>query len=206
VGAELGHQVAFYDRDSLRDAASAVGLEPLAVWSGPALLGHFISPNREGVREAYDEFAAWLYTTSTSADGYADVAVRVPGDACEAGGLALQVFDGESTGLDNSSDELACVNLSGELQTLADTFTTCVLEPGYCHCSEEFRFAVEDTDLAPRAIEPWMCIEKLRAAADFCEDPPAQAGPILSVIAADCIEASAEAWDGCDFGTVEGDR
>ncbi|MGH1343692.1 MAG: class I SAM-dependent methyltransferase [Nannocystales bacterium] len=45
-GVELGRQVAFYDRDSLRDAVVAVGLEPLAVWSAPGVLGRAIATTR----------------------------------------------------------------------------------------------------------------------------------------------------------------
>ena len=37
-GVRLGRQVAFYDRDSLRDAVLAVGLKPLAIWSAPIAL------------------------------------------------------------------------------------------------------------------------------------------------------------------------
>ena len=37
-GIRLGHQVAFYDRDSLRDAVLAVGLKPMVTWSAPIAL------------------------------------------------------------------------------------------------------------------------------------------------------------------------
>lgn len=159
----------------------------------------------EGSREAGDEFSAWLYGTSTSTDQYADLAVRVPGDACEPGGMALQVFDGVSAGLNTATDELICVNVDGTLEALADTFTTCILETGVCDCSQEFRDDVALTSLSARAREPWMCTVKLQAASDFCIDVPAQAAPSTSIEAADCIEASNEAWDGCDYGAVEGE-
>lgn len=42
-GIELGRQVAFYDRDSLRDAVVAVGLDPLALWSAPGVLDRAIA-------------------------------------------------------------------------------------------------------------------------------------------------------------------
>ncbi|MBV1857468.1 MAG: class I SAM-dependent methyltransferase [Nannocystaceae bacterium] len=45
-GIELGRQVAFYDRDSLRDAVIAVGLEPLATWSAPRLFDRAIATTR----------------------------------------------------------------------------------------------------------------------------------------------------------------
>ncbi len=45
-GIELGRQVAFYDRDSLRDAVLAVGLSPLAVWSAPSVLDRVIATTR----------------------------------------------------------------------------------------------------------------------------------------------------------------
>lgn len=45
-GIELGQQVAFYDRDSLRDAVVAVGLEPLAIWSAPSVLDRAIAKTR----------------------------------------------------------------------------------------------------------------------------------------------------------------
>ena len=49
-GIQLGQQVAFYDRDSLRDAVMAVGLEPLAVWSAPGVLDRAISTTRTQLR------------------------------------------------------------------------------------------------------------------------------------------------------------
>ena len=159
----------------------------------------------EGSREANDEFASWLYGTSTSADGFADATVRVPGDACEPEGMALQVFDGSSSGLNTATDELLCVNVAGGLQALADEFSTCVLETGFCDCSQEFRDAVAQTSLPSKAREPWMCTVKLQAASDFCVDVPAQAVPTSSILALDCIEASEEAWNGCNYGTVEGE-
>ena len=159
----------------------------------------------EGTHDAYDEFSTWLYTTSTSADSNADLAVRVPGDACEAGGMALQVFDGNSTGLNTATDELICVDIDGALEAIADEFTTCILETGTCDCSQEFRDAVAETSLGVRAQEPWMCSVKLQTASDFCVDVAAQAVPSSSLAALDCIEASDEAWDGCDYGTVEGE-
>ena len=159
----------------------------------------------EGTREADDEFSTWLYGASTSGNSFADVAVRVPGDACEPDGIALQVFDGTSSGLNTATDELICVNVAGELEALAGEFTTCILETGFCDCSQEFRDAVATTTLASKAREPWMCSVKLQTASDFCADVPAQATPTSSVAALDCIEASVEAWDGCDYGTVEGE-
>jgi len=45
-GIELGQQVAFYDRDSLRDAVLAVGLDPLAIWSAPGVLDRAIATTR----------------------------------------------------------------------------------------------------------------------------------------------------------------
>lgn len=45
-GIELGRKVAFYDRDSLRDAVVAVGLDPLAIWSAPSVLGRAIATTR----------------------------------------------------------------------------------------------------------------------------------------------------------------
>ena len=47
AGVELGRQVAFYDRDSLRDALLAVGLHPLATWSAPAALDRAISTTQQ---------------------------------------------------------------------------------------------------------------------------------------------------------------
>ena len=159
----------------------------------------------EGTREANDEFSTWLYGASTSGDTFADAAVRVPGDACEPGGMALQVFNGASGGLSTATDELICVDIAGELQALADEFTVCILETGVCDCSQEFRDAVAETSLPSKAQEPWMCTVKLQTASDFCIDVPAQATPSASLAALDCIEASDEAWDGCDYGTVEGE-
>ncbi len=45
-GIELGRHVAFYDRDSLRDAVVGVGLEPLAIWSAPGVLDRAIATTR----------------------------------------------------------------------------------------------------------------------------------------------------------------
>ncbi len=46
AGIELGQQVAFYDRDSLRDAVTAVGLEPLALSSAPRMLDRALTTAR----------------------------------------------------------------------------------------------------------------------------------------------------------------
>jgi len=169
------------------------------VWFRQAHLG------AEGSHEADDEFSTWLYGTSTSSNAFADIAVRVPGDACEAGGMALQVFDGTSSGLNRNTDELICIDAAGGLQLLADEFTTCILETGFCDCSQEFRDAVAQTSVPWKAREPWMCSVKLQAASDFCVDVPPQTTPSASPAALDCIEASEEAWDGCNYGTVEGE-
>lgn len=159
----------------------------------------------EGSLEASDEFSTWLYGTATTGDALADAAIRVPGDACEPDGVAFQVFDGTSSGLDTTTDELICVNVAGGLQALADEFIACILETGVCDCSQEFRDAVAQTSLPSKAREPWMCSIKLQAASDFCVDVPAQTLPSASIAALDCIEASEEAWDGCNYGSVEGE-
>lgn len=53
AGVQLGKQVAFYDRDSLRDAVVAVGLQPLAIWSAPAVLDRALSTARHQLQRRY---------------------------------------------------------------------------------------------------------------------------------------------------------
>ncbi|MCR9162918.1 MAG: class I SAM-dependent methyltransferase [Nannocystaceae bacterium] len=59
-GVELGHQVAFYDRDSLREALLAVGLHSLATWSAPQALDRAISTTKQLVQRRQD---GWMNRT-----------------------------------------------------------------------------------------------------------------------------------------------
>ena len=83
-GIELGHQVAFYDRDSLRDAVLAVGLQPMAVWSAPAVLDRALSSTRQQLQRSK---RGWL----GRALGLADRALAHASDASDQGAKLVMV-------------------------------------------------------------------------------------------------------------------
>ena len=63
----------------------------------------------EGVAEAYDRFGERLQVIDDNGDGYDDLAISVPGDACLAGvGEGTQVMHGGYGGITTSSDRIVC--------------------------------------------------------------------------------------------------
>ena len=164
----------------------------------------------EGDVEQNDQFATFLNAASYVEDAYDDIVVRAPYDTCglPSGATGFQFFAGSSQGIVGTAswvtDTLACVYEDATVQSIADAYWACILDLGYCHCSDEFAFAIEhDTMIDPVVQRPWMCTIKAQAATEFCEAVTAQTGPSASPIAADCIEASAEAWKDCAGSEME---
>jgi hypothetical protein len=182
--------------------------------SGLSLVGdEYIHQDTQYVEESVqygDMFATWIAAADYYPDAYDDIVVRAPFDQCglPAGAMGFHFFRGGSLGFigpfGSIANEIECVYVDAAVQEIVDAYTTCILDPGVCHCSEEFAFAVEnDTAIAPLVQGPWMCTQKAEAAAVFCQSVAAQAGPSLSVQAADCIEASREAWQDCLGSEIE---
>lgn len=171
-----------------------------------------ITQNTFGVDDsvqANDQFGSYLNDALYVLDRYDDIVVRAPFDTCGlgTGAVGYHFFAGGSDGIISGfapTDTLECVYVDDAAQRALDGYWACLLEPGVCHCSDELAFAVaHDTDIAPLVQGVWMCTEKAKAATALCLGVAPQGGPSLSIDAADCIEASVQAWKDCRGSEIE---
>ena len=165
-----------------------------------------VEPNVDGTAEAYDELSERMLRSVSDTAGFDNLTVTIPGESCGAGDyFASQTFESSPAGLVSETgavdDTLTCLDVSDVLSEAEAEYLPCILEAGTCHCSEEMRFKVDASVEVDAAIEAWMCLVRAQTAADLCESVPAQSGP--SGAEEDCVEASAEVWKGCEFGTLE---
>ena len=165
-------------------------------------------PFVDGTAEASDEFSERMLRSVSDSSGFDDLTVTIPGESCSAGtDVAFQTFESSGAGLISETgsvtDALVCLDTSDVLSEAEAEYLPCILEPGVCHCSEEMRFKIGASVQVDAAIEAWMCLIRAQTAVDLCEAAPAQSGAHETIAGADCIEASAEVWKGCELGTLE---
>ncbi len=165
-------------------------------------------PFVDGTPESYDELSERMLRSVSAATGYDDLSVTIPGQDCGTGDyFAVQSFVSSPAGLLSETgsvdDHLLCLDVSGELGLAEQAYLPCIAEEGICHCSEEMRFVVDAVIKVDVGIEAWMCLVRAQAAVDICTSVPAQSAPSGLQPAADCLEASAEIWKGCELGTLE---
>lgn len=172
-----------------------------------------VTQNSSGVEDSVEyneQFATFLNAATFVDDAYDDIVVRAPYDTCglPSGAQGFHFLAGGFYGVVNPfgsiTDSLECVYVDARVQSIVDAYWACILDLGVCHCSDEFSFAIaNDTSIAPLVQIPWMCTVKAEAASEFCELVTPQSGPTSSPEAADCIEASTQAWKDCLGTEVE---
>lgn len=165
-------------------------------------------PGVSGNAEAYDEFSERMIRSASANPGYDGLTVTVPGESCGTGDyFAAHSFESSPSGLISETglivESLACFDLSAVLSDAESDYLPCLLEEGLCHCSEEMRFMVGENISLDAGVEAWMCLVRAQTALELCEAVPEQLGSSPTLAGADCVEASAEIWEGCAEGTLE---